>query len=72
MLRTLPTKRLAELEELLPEALSNTTLVSGLECKLNNQTSKARPCAFFCARPITQVPTCVFGCGLQAFIGCKS
>ena len=40
MLRTLPTQRLAELEELLPEALSNTTLINGLECKLNNSTSK--------------------------------
>ncbi len=40
MLRTLPTKHLAELEELLPEALSNTMLVNGLECKLNNQNSK--------------------------------
>jgi len=36
----LPTKHLAELEELLPEALSNTMLVNGLECKLNNQNSK--------------------------------
>lgn len=40
MLRTLPTKHLAELEELLPEALSNTMLVNGLECKLNNRNSK--------------------------------
>jgi len=40
MLRTLPTKHLAELEEQLPEALSNTMLVNGLECKLNNQNSK--------------------------------
>ena len=40
MLRTLPTKRPAELEALLPQALNNAILVNGLECKLNNQTSK--------------------------------
>ena len=40
MLRTLPRRHFAELEELLPEALSNSTMVNGLECKLNNRTSK--------------------------------
>ena len=40
MLRTLPSRHFAELEELLPEALSNSTMVNGLECKLSNRNSK--------------------------------
>lgn len=40
MLRTLPSRHCADLEELLPGALSNCTMVNGLECKLNNQDSK--------------------------------
>lgn len=40
MLRTLPSRHFAELEELLPEALSNSTMVNGLECKLSNRSSK--------------------------------
>lgn len=40
MLRTLPSRHFAELEELLPQALSNSTMVNGLECKLSNKGSK--------------------------------
>ena len=40
MLRTLPSRHFAELEELLPEALSNSTMVNGLECKLSHRSSK--------------------------------
>lgn len=40
MLRTLPSRHFAELEELLPKALSNCTMVNGLECKLSNRSSK--------------------------------
>ena len=40
MLRTLPSRHFAELEELLPEVLTNSTMVNGLECKLNNRSSK--------------------------------
>ena len=40
MLRTLPRRYFAELEELLPEALSNAIMVNGLECKMNNESSK--------------------------------
>lgn len=40
MLRTLPSRHCAELEELLPQALSNSTMVNGLECKLCNRGSK--------------------------------
>ena len=40
MLRTLPSRQFAELEELLPQALSNSTMVNGLECKLSNKGSK--------------------------------
>lgn len=40
MLRTLPSRRCAELEELLPGALSNCVMTNGLECKLSNEGSK--------------------------------
>ena len=65
MLRTLPTKRLAKLEEQLPEALRNTTLVNGLECKLNNQTSKVSTPPHSTLLQVTKVfnkamaPTCL-------------
>lgn len=55
MLRTLPTKHMAELEDLLPEALSNTTLVNGLECKLNNSTSKVCFSDVFSPRAVLSV-----------------
>lgn len=53
MLRTLPSRHFAELEELLPEALSNSTMVNGLECKLSNRSSKV---CFFMPAIMCELP----------------
>ena len=62
MLRTLPSRHFAELEELLPEALSNSTMVNGLECKLSNRSSKVCSLMPAVMSELPEIFMCVLSC----------